>query len=49
MRVDPFEVDDSIPEEAEIEWVVKRIRSKPLQGVLRDAGTSPLALALGGQ
>ena len=35
MRLEPFEVEDKVPEEGEIEWAVKRLRNNRSGGPLR--------------
>ena len=39
MELEPFKVEDEVPEEGEIEWAVKRLRNN------RSGGTSQLAAA----
>ena len=35
MEIEPFEVEDSVPEEGEIEWAVKRLRNNRSGGPSR--------------
>ena len=35
MRIDPFEVEDKVPDEGEIEWAVKRLRNNRSGGASR--------------
>ena len=35
MEIEPFEVEDGVPDEGEIEWAVKRLRNNRAGGPLR--------------
>ena len=35
LEIEPFEVEDRVPDEGEIEWVVKRLRNKCAGGLSR--------------
>ena len=38
ISISPFQVDNSVPEEGEIKWAVKRLRNNRSGGGVRDAG-----------
>ena len=38
ISIKPFPVDESVPEEEEIKWVVKRLRNNPSGGGVGNAG-----------
>ena len=38
VTIEPFEVEDGVPPEAEVEWVVTRLRNNRAGGGVKDAG-----------
>ena len=48
VEIEPFEVEDKVPDEGGIEWAFKRLRKKPLRGGVADAGGAPQGMACGG-
>ena len=38
VTIEPFEVEDGVPTEAKIEWVVKRLHNNRAGGTVKDAG-----------
>ena len=48
VEIDPFEVEDGVPDEGEIEWAVKRLYNNRAGGGVADAGGEPKGMARGG-
>ena len=46
--IEPFAVEDGVPEEGEVEWAVKRLRNNRAGGAIADEGGGPQGLARGG-
>ena len=48
VAIKPFMIDDSVPEEGDIEWAVKRLHNNLSRGVVADAGRTHQGMTRGG-
>ena len=49
VQIEPFEVEDKVPEEGEIEWEAKRLHNNRSGEGVADAGGAPQGMASGGK
>ena len=48
VNINPFAVENGVPDEGEIKWAVKHLQKKPSRGAVVDVGGGPKGLARGG-